>query len=204
MAKTLPTFFLSHGGGPWPWLAERETTYRQLETSLHNVRKTIGDNPKAILMISGHWEEQGGFAVMSSAHPPMLYDYSGFPEHTYSVQYLAPGEPELAKELHAHLKAKNYRTWLDEKRGFDHGVFTIAYCMYPNADIPILQLSVRSDYDPQIHVQLGRDLAYLRGEGVVIIGSGLSYHNLRNFRNQQVAKVKSAGFDQWLHENSDQ
>ena len=72
--------------------------------------------------------------------------------------------------------------------------------MYPNARIPILQLSVRSDYDPKIHMQLGRDLAYLRAEGVVIIGSGLSYHNLRNLRNQQVAKVESAGFDQWLHE----
>ena len=88
-------------------------------------------------MISGHWEERDGFAVMPLAHPPMLYDYSGFPEHTYSVQYPAPGAPELAKELHADLKAKNYRTWLDDERGFDHGVFTIAYCMYPNAEVPI-------------------------------------------------------------------
>lgn len=200
MPNPLPTYFLSHGGGPWPWLPERATTYEKLEKSLHRVRDEITGGLKAILMVSGHWEEQQGFAVMSSANPPMLYDYSGFPEHTYSVEYPSPGAPELAKKIHAHLAAKGYSTWLDGERGYDHGVFTIAYCMYPQADVPILQLSIRSDYDPQAHMQLGRDLAYLRNEGVVIIGSGLSYHNLRNLRYQEIAKVESAGFDQWLHE----
>lgn len=203
MTKPLPTFFLSHGGGPWPWMPERETVYQELEASLHKVRATIGDNPKAILMISGHWEEQDGFAVMSSARPPMLYDYNNFPAHTYSVQYPAPGAPELAAEIHSLLEAKHYKTWLNDERGYDHGVFTIATCMYPNADVPILQLSVRSDYDPDIHVQLGRDLAHLRSEGIAIIGSGLSYHNLKNLRNQELAKVDSAGFDKWLRETLD-
>ncbi|MGI9356369.1 MAG: DODA-type extradiol aromatic ring-opening family dioxygenase [Rhizobiaceae bacterium] len=199
MRERQATYFLSHGGGPWPWLPERDTVYQKLEKSLHDVREHLGDKPKAILMISGHWEERSGFAVMSSAKPPMLYDYTSFPEHTYSVEYPAPGEPELAMKIHAHLKHKGYQTWLDGERGYDHGVFTIAYCMYPMADVPILQLSIRSDFDLQTHMQLGRDLAYLRDEGVVIIGSGLSYHNLRNLRNQKLAQVESAGFDKWLH-----
>lgn len=195
----LPTYFLSHGGGPWPWLPERDTVYRDLEASLLRVRDEIGDNPRAILMVSGHWEEAEGFALMSSARPPMLYDYRGFPDHTYTVEYKAPGAPELAEEIRASLAAKNHPVWLDGDRGYDHGVFTIAVCMYPEANVPILQLSIRSDYDAQTHLQLGRDLAHLRQQGIVIIGSGLSYHNLRNFRNQDAARVESADFDMWLH-----
>lgn len=196
----LPTYFLSHGGGPWPWLPERHTVYKELESSLLRVRREIGDRPRALLMVSGHWEETDGFAVMSSDRPPMLYDYRGFPEHTYSVEYNAPGAPELAEEIGGLLASKSHRVRLDGERGYDHGVYTIAVCMYPEADVPILQVSIRSDYDVQTHLQLGRDLAALRQQGVVIIGSGLSYHNLRNLRNQELARTDSAAFDAWLHE----
>ncbi|MCR9136643.1 MAG: dioxygenase [Alphaproteobacteria bacterium] len=196
----LPTYFLSHGGGPWPWLPERHTVYKELEASLLRVRDEIGEKPRAILMVSGHWEEADGFGVMSAAKPPMFYDYRGFPEHTYSVQYPSPGAPDLAEDIRALLASKHHTTWLDGERGYDHGVFTIAVCMYPDADVPILQVSIRSDYDVQTHLQLGRDLAPLRQQGVVIIGSGLSYHNLRNIRNPDVARAESAEFDTWLHD----
>lgn len=196
----LPTYFLSHGGGPWPWLPERHTVYKELEASLLRVREEIGDKPRAILMVSGHWEEAEEFAVMSAARPPMLYDYHGFPDHTYSVEYNAPGAPDLAEDIQDLLASKGQRVRLDGERGFDHGVYTIAVCMYPDADVPVLQVSIRSDYNVQAHLQLGRDLAPLRSQGVVIIGSGLSYHNLRNIRNQDVARVDSAAFDAWLHD----
>lgn len=195
----LPTYFLSHGGGPWPWLPERHTVYQELESSLLRVRREVGDRPRALLLVSGHWEEADGFAVMSSDRPPMLYDYRGFPEHTYSVEYNAPGAPELAEEIGGLLASKSHKVRLDGERGYDHGVYTIAVCMYPEADVPILQVSIRADYDVQTHLQLGRDLAALRQQGVVIIGSGLSYHNLRNIRNQDVARADSAAFDAWLH-----
>lgn len=94
--QRLPTYFLSHGGGPWPWLKDwRPGVYDALEHSLQDVRKELGELPRAVLMISGHWEADR-FLLSSAAHPPMYYDHSGFPEHTYHIRYDAPGEPTLA------------------------------------------------------------------------------------------------------------
>jgi aromatic ring-opening dioxygenase catalytic subunit (LigB family) len=196
MAK-LPTYFISHGGGPWPWLPNMRQMLATLETSLARMPEEIGEVPKAILMVSGHWEETD-FAVMSSPAPGMLYDYGGFPPETYQIKYPAPGAPELAARTAELLKSAGLPTHLDPKRGFDHGTFAPAYVMYPKAEMPIFQVSLQHGYDPEAHFALGRALAPLREEGVLIVGSGLSYHNLRLFGPS--GRAPSAEFDAWLAE----
>lgn len=191
----LPTYFISHGGGPWPWLPNMRQMLASLEVSLARMPAEIGTTPKAILMISGHWEEDD-FAVMSSANPGMLYDYGGFPPETYKITYPAPGAPALAQRTADLIKAAGLPTHLDPQRGFDHGTFAPAYVMYPNAEIPIYQVSLQHSYDPAAHFALGRALSPLRDEDVLIVGSGLSYHNLRLFGPG--AKAPSAAFDAWL------
>ena len=193
--RTLPTYFISHGGGPWPWLMEELPGYARLAASLKELPQEVGGTPKAILAISGHWEERD-FTVMSSAAPPMLYDYSGFPEHTYRIRYGAPGAPHVARRVRELLEGAGISTSSDGTRGFDHGVFTPLAVAYPEADVPVLQLSIRSDYEPEAHLAVGRALAPLRNEGVLVMASGLSYHNLRQFGPQ--ARVPSHEFDAWL------
>lgn len=196
MAKKLPTYFISHGGGPWPWLPDWRQRLKNLEVSLANMPAEIGERPAAILMISGHWEGPD-FAVMSSPQPPMVYDYHGFPPETYSIVYPAPGAPELAKRTAELLTKAGLPTHLDDSRGFDHGTFAPMAVMYPKADIPTFQVSLKAGYDPELHFKLGRALAPLREEGVLIVGSGLSYHNLRLFGPG--AKEPSTAFDTWLN-----
>lgn len=196
MAK-LPTYFISHGGGPWPWIPQMRQMLKNLETSLARMPAEIGETPKAILMISGHWETPD-FAVMSSANPTMVYDYSGFPPETYHLKYPAPGAPEIAARAADLIRAAGLPTHLDAKQGYDHGTFVPAYIMYPDASVPLFQVSLQHGYNPAAHFALGRALAPLRDEGVLIVGSGLSYHNLRLFGPG--AKVPSAAFDVWLAE----
>ncbi len=194
----LPTLFISHGGGPWPFMDfGAENPYIGLSRYLQDYPKKIGAKPRAILAISAHWEERD-FTVMTSAKPPMLYDYSGFPDHTYKVVYGAAGSPELAQRVRELLQAAGIPSKEDSKRGFDHGVFAPFAVSHPQADVPIVQLSIRKDYDPQAHLALGRALAPLREEGILIVGSGLSYHNLRAFGPQ--AMPASREFDAWLSE----
>lgn len=194
----LPTYFLSHGGGPWPWLTDERPIFRTLEKSLKDVPFQLGREPDAILMISGHWEEKS-FAVTGNPHPPMVYDYQGFPEHTYRVKYPAPGSPELAHRVQNLIQAAGFPTQWDNERGFDHGAFTPIYPMYPDAHIPMVQLSLRKGYDPGEHFDVGRALAPLRTEGVLIVGSGLSYHNLRSIGSgDPLAGQASKEFDNWL------
>jgi len=198
MTRTLPTYFISHGGGPWPWMKDQTNgAYDALEASLNAMPSQIGTTPKAVLVISGHWEERN-FSIMSSANPPMIYDYSGFPAHTYRVKYAAPGSPQTAERVRELIEAAGFPVQLDSKRGFDHGTSAPLSVIYPAADVPILQLSLKQGYDPEDHLALGRALAPLRDEGVLIVGSGLSYHNLRAFG--AIARAPSAAFDHWLQE----
>lgn len=196
--KPLPTYFLSHGGGPWPYLsgAFRER-HRQLEASLKETARELGGKPRAILVVSGHWEA-AEFTVMASSRPGMVYDYSGFPDHTYQVQYPALGSPDLAGQVQNLLKAAGLGARLDGRRGFDHGCFAPLAVMYPDADIPVVQLSLKAGDDPQAHLAAGRALAPLRDEGVLILGSGLSFHNLREFG--EPGRETSAAFDAWLQD----
>lgn len=191
----LPTYFISHGGGPWPYVPQMRLAARELEASLVDIPRQLGIAPKAILMISAHWEEST-FTVMANRAPPMLYDYDGFPENTYAVIYPAPGSPELATRVQALIEISGLPARLDLERGFDHGTFCPMAVMYPDANVPTVQLSLRAGLDPAEHLALGRALAPLRDEGVLIVGSGLSYHNLRALG--PAGSAPSAAFDAWL------
>lgn len=195
---TLPTYFLSHGGGPWPFMMDQVGhLYGKLDASLRDIPRQIGATPKALLVITAHWEGRD-FMLSSSAKPPMIYDYGGFPPHTYEVQYPAPGSPELAAQVQQLLEAGGHRAVLDAQRGYDHGTFSALYPVYPKADMPIVQLSLKYGLDPLEHLEVGRLLAPLREQGVLIVGSGLSYHNLRAFNSAGAAD--SHAFDAWLRE----
>jgi aromatic ring-opening dioxygenase catalytic subunit (LigB family) len=198
MTQPLPTYFISHGGGPWPWMKHMQPgVFDELERSIVGVREELGELPKAILMVTGHWEERG-FAVSNAAQPGMLYDYYGFPEHTYRIHYRAPGAPAIAEQVRGLLAEGHVPVHLDAERGYDHGTFTVLQPLYPEAQVPVVQMSIDRSFDPELHLEAGRLLSPLREEGVAIVGSGLSYHNLRQMDVR--ARAPSAGFDAWLQE----
>lgn len=197
MSRKMPTYFISHGGGPWPWVPAMRQAFSNLEQSLTAMVSAFPERPKAILMVSGHWETDK-VRIMAAAHPGMIYDYGGFPPETYRVVYPAPGCPPIAQRAAALLTQAGIAAELDASRGFDHGTFAPMEVMYPAADMPLLQLSILNSYVPARHLAIGRALAPLREEGVAIIGSGLSYHNLRLFG--AAARQPSEAFDAWLSE----
>ncbi|HWL45381.1 MAG TPA: class III extradiol ring-cleavage dioxygenase [Ilumatobacter sp.] len=192
----LPTYFISHGGGPWPWLTDQMPgDWGPLTRSLEDIPRHLGTPPRAILMVSAHWETPE-FTVQTHPNPPMLYDYGGFPEFTYQVQYPAPGAPDVAERVAELLGGAGFPVQRDGTRGFDHGVFAPLVVAYPDADVPVVQLSIKHSFDPAEHLAAGRAIAPLRDEGVLIVGSGFTYHNLRNFGPG--AAVPSREFDAWL------
>jgi aromatic ring-opening dioxygenase catalytic subunit (LigB family) len=196
--QRLPTYYLSHGGGPWPYMEDgMRRRFDKLEASLLAIRGEWGDAVRAVLVISGHWETPE-FAVSSGAHPGMVFDYYGFPEYLYHIKYDAPGSPELAMRVRAMLEAGGFSCDSDPERGFDHGTFSLLKPIYPNGEIPIVQLSVKLDFDPHAHLSVGRLLAPLRDDGVVIIGSGSSFHNLA--LRGPAAIEPSRRFDDWLQQ----
>jgi aromatic ring-opening dioxygenase catalytic subunit (LigB family) len=196
-----PAIFLPHGGGPcffmnWTW--GPADTWLRTQQFLQNLASTLPAPPKAILVISGHWEEPS-FSVTTSEKPALIYDYSGFPEHTYHLAWPAPGDPALAVRVVNLLHAVNLPTASDAARGFDHGVFVPLKVAFPQAEIPTVALSLASGLDPAQHLAAGRALAPLRDEGVLIVASGMSFHNLRGyFRPETPARAQA--FDAWLTE----
>lgn len=195
-SERLPTYFISHGGGPWPWLMdEMAGDWSELHRSLRTLPADVGRTPLAVLVVSGHWETPE-LTVQTNPNPPMLYDYGGFPEFTYHVQYPAPGAPEVASRVAELLSGAGIAVDEDAERGYDHGVFSPFFVVYPDADVPILQLSIKKSYEPEAHLAAGRALAPLRDEDVLIVGSGFSYHNLGQFGPS--AAEPSTQFDDWL------
>jgi len=193
---SLPTLYIPHGGGPCFFMEwTPPDTWNTLGAWLRGLGGSIGAAPKAVLVISAHWEEDE-FTVGSNAHPSLIYDYYGFPEHTYKIEYKAPGSPELAQKIRDLLAKAGIISRVDPERGFDHGVFIPFKLIYPNADIPIVQLSLKAGLDPAAHAAAGRALEPLRKEGVLIVGSGMSYHNLRGFG--PAFSEASDQFDAWL------
>jgi len=170
--------------------------YARLESSLAAMPAEIGTTPKAVLMISAHWEEPE-FTLTSNPRPPMVYDYYGFPDYTYQIRYDAPGDPALAEHVRKLIEAAGMSARLDPERGFDHGAFTPLKVIYPRADVPVIQLSLKSGLDPETHLALGRAIATLREQEVLVVGSGLSYHNLRQFFSPR-GWGPSREFDAWL------
>jgi aromatic ring-opening dioxygenase catalytic subunit (LigB family) len=170
--RRMPVYFLSHGGGPWPWLdGPIRDGMRQLEESLQRLPGELPEQPKAILMVSGHWAAPG-FTVQTSPNPPMLYDYGGFPEHTYRIQYPAPGSPALAARVSELLSGAGIPVAEDAERGFDHGMYSVLFPAWPDAEVPVVQLAIKQSFDPEEHLAVGQALAPLRDEGVLILGSG--------------------------------
>lgn len=191
----MPVLFIPHGGGPMPLLDDPE--HRDLTAFLRHVPQRL-PRPEAILMISAHWEETVA-SISASQAPVMIYDYQGFPPETYQYQYPAPGDPELAHRVHQLLLKQNIEAQLDKDRGFDHGTFVPLMLMYPQADIPVVQLSLVHPLDPAAQIAMGKAVAPLREQGVLIIGSGLSFHNMRAFfAGQASALSRSETFDHWL------
>lgn len=196
-STSLPALFISHGGGPWPYIEEMSQRFAITATELAKLPAQLAVKPKAILVITGHWEAPR-FTVSTAEHPPMEYDYYGFPEYTYHVQYPASGNIELAARVKRLLGAAGIDCDEDVKRGLDHGVFVPLMLMYPEADVPVVLLSMKSGYDPLEHIKVGQALAPLRDEGVLIIGSGLTYHNMRGFGRHE-SYEPSVKFEQYLN-----
>jgi aromatic ring-opening dioxygenase catalytic subunit (LigB family) len=198
-----PVVFLPHGGGPWPWMPRLADSYRTLSEYLRTLAGTLPEPASAVLMISAHWEAPKP-TLMTAAKPPMLYDYYGFPPDTYEVKWPAPGAPELAGEVESLLSKAGFSADRDAARGFDHGTFVPMALSYPGADIPTLQLSLVDGLDPKEHLKLGRVLAPLRDQGVLIVGSGMSYHNMRGFQRFMqggpAPTEDSKAFDDWMAE----
>ena len=196
---SLPVAFIPHGGGPCFFMDwDPPDTWTKMGDWLRGWAATLPQTPRAILVISGHWEEEN-FTVMANPQPPLIYDYSGFPAHTYQLTYDAPGAPDLAAHVQHLLVGAGIPCDVDETRGYDHGVFIPFKLIYPDAQIPVIQLSLKSDLDPTACLAVGRALAPLREQGVLIVGSGMSYHNLRAFMSRQAGKTEaSQRFDDWL------
>ncbi len=199
--KRLPTLFIPHGGGPCFFMEEGigpKGTWDRMAAYLRGIGQSIGARPKALLVISAHWEAANP-TVLMERNPPLLFDYYGFPEHTYRLTYGAPGAPELGTRVRELFSKAGIASNEELARGFDHGVFIPFLLIYSEADIPILQLSLREGLDARAHLVIGHALAPLRDEGVLIVGSGMSFHNLRAFgaMDSQVTDAAKR-FDDWL------
>lgn len=155
--------------------------------------------PSAILLISAHWEEDKA-TLTAAQNPALIHDYFGFPEEAYRIEYMAPGDRQLANKVFGLLQSHDLPVGLDDGRGFDHGMFVPLKIMFPQADIPCVQLSLVNNLDPALHIRIGRALAPLRRENVMVIGSGFSFHNLNAFfqQNSDVADLQNEAFQDWL------
>jgi aromatic ring-opening dioxygenase catalytic subunit (LigB family) len=177
--------------------AASRAPYARLEAALADMPRQVGRTPRAVLMISAHWEE-AEFTLTAHPRPPMIYDYGGFPDYTYRIRYDAPGDPSLAARTRQILQEAGFAARLDPERGFDHGAYTPLKVIYPDANVPVVQLSLLRGLDPRAHLALGRALQPLRDEDVLVVGSGLSYHNLREFFSPRGWRP-SHEFDAWLN-----
>jgi len=155
------------------------------------------------LIISGHWQADV-VSVHSNKSPGLLYDYQGFPPHTYEITYPAPGDTALSARVSQLLNAGGIETAIESERGWDHGVFVPLKVAFPEAQIPVVQLSLHASMDPAMHIAIGEALQSLRDEGVLIVGSGNSFHNMRAYaqamRNGAKGPVAGQDFDNWLSE----
>ena len=201
-AYKMPALFIPHGGGPcffMDWTMGPADTWFEMGDWLKSLSASLPHRPRAILVISAHWEEED-VTLLAGSNPPLLYDYYGFPEHTYRLEYSAPGFPALAERAAQLLTDARIKTTLNSVRGFDHGVFVPLKLVFPDADIPIVQLSLKKGLDPSVHLEVGRALSPLRDEGILILGSGMSFHNLRNFfASSKDGTAQSRQFDDWLY-----
>jgi len=190
--------YFSHGGGPLPILGD--PSHKAMVDFMKQLPSQI-PKPEVILVISAHWEEPAA-TVLGATKPPLFYDYYGFPPEAYTLTYPVPGHPALAERIVDLLEAQQIRSHLDLQRGFDHGVFIPLKLMYPQADIPTVQLSLVRGLDPTAHIALGKALRELLAENILVVGSGFSFHNLQAFSWQGINTPDPANdaFQDWLIE----
>ena len=194
---SLPTLFLSHGS---PMLPLTDAPARDFLIELgHSLKR-----PKAILAISAHWETEHP-EVSAVAQNETIHDFYGFPRALYEMRYPAPGSPELAHDVATRLQAAGFETTIDGRRGLDHGAWVPLLLMYPQADIPVLQLSIQTEQGPKHHLDIGRAIAALRDDDVLIIGSGSFTHNLDEFRRSRPGVNDPSppwvdAFADWVHD----
>ena len=193
---TQPTLYIPHGGGPCFFMDDPQGMWTGLEAYLRGIPGSLPERPKAILVVSGHWETRG-FGFTGAERPPLLFDYYGFPPHTYQLRYDAPGDPVLAARAAGLLTEAGFTAGIDRERGWDHGVFVPMKVAFPDADIPVVEMSLDHSLDPALHIAAGRALAPLRDAGVLIVGSGMSFHNMRAYGDPRALPVSQA-FDAWL------
>jgi len=198
MTNKATILYIPHGGGPLPLLDE--ATYGRLNNYLRGFRNSI-KKPDAIVVISAHWEESV-ISITANPRPSMLFDYFGFPPETYRYDYPAAGEPELASRIQAMLRQADIEARLDHQRGFDHGVFVPLMMMYAEADIPCIQVSLSDSMDAAFHIRLGKAMASLRQENLLILGSGYSFHNMSVLMSEanQASQEKNRQFEDWLEQ----
>jgi aromatic ring-opening dioxygenase catalytic subunit (LigB family) len=178
----------------WTW--GPADTWNATERFLEGLAGTLPAVPKAMVVVSGHWEEPA-FTASAAAHPELIFDYSGFPEHTYRLTWPAPGDPELAAEVAGLLGKAGLPAATSSSRGFDHGVFVPLKVAFPGAQVPVVPLSLVGSLDPAVHLAAGRALAPLRDRGVLIVASGMSFHNLRGYLKPETVE-RARAFDAWL------
>ncbi len=188
--------YFSHGGGPLPILGD--PGHRAMIDFMTRLPEQL-TKPELILVISAHWEESAA-TLLGADHPPMFYDYYGFPDKAYEITYPAPGSPQFAGKVAALLEENKIKAAIDPRRGFDHGLFIPLKLMYPQADIPCLQLSLLRGLDPAAHIALGNALRPLNRENLLVIGSGFSFHNMSAFAWQGPGGKDPANdaFQDWL------
>lgn len=195
----MPTIFVPHGAGPCFFMDwNPPDAWTRMGKYLQSIAGTLPRQPKAILIVSAHWLESG-FVTTGGAQPGMIFDYGGFPPHTYELKYPAPGAPALASEISTLIEKPKLPGGVNMLRGFDHGMFIPLMMMFPEANIPVVQLSLRSDLDAQAHLDAGRAIESLRDQDILIIGSGMSYHNMRGYGNP-ASTAPATQFDKWLAE----
>ena len=188
--------YFSHGGGPLPILGD--PGHRAMVEFMTQLPSRL-KKPDFILVISAHWEESAA-TLLGAQKPVMFYDYYGFPDEAYEITYPAPGSPELANRIAGLLIEHHISARIDTQRGFDHGLFIPLKLIYPQADIPCLQLSLLQGLNPSAHIALGKALRGLKDENLLVIGSGFSFHNMRAFRWEEIGRPDPANdaFQNWL------
>lgn len=195
----LPAIYVSHGGGPWPFVEVPfipKGALEPLRAYLASLVTSLPAHPRAILIVSAHWEAPVA-TIMTNPQPPMLYDYTGFAPEAYQLQWPAPTALFLVGRVKELLADAGFHTAEEPERGFDHGTFIPLMVALPRADLPVLQLSLLRSLAPSEHLAMGRALAPLRDEGVLLLGSGSSYHNMRGFCHPESTEP-SREFDEWL------
>ena len=194
----LQIIYVSHGGGPLPILGD--ASHQALVDFMLQLPAKL-PKPEAIIVISAHWEANS-VTLTSAQNPSLFFDYYGFPDAAYQITYPAPGNSGLANRLVEALNSKSFQTRSDSVRGLDHGVFIPLKLMYPQADIPVLQLSLLQGLDPDAHIALGKALQGVVPENTLVVGSGFSFHNMRAFSWRGGLDVDPANdaFQNWLIE----